>query len=219
MRSGIGITVAWSDKISETRSDAVGRYAASLALSLALEDLAGQIALAHGLTSHLTSLVIVDEAGEAVEGLPRMVKVPVHSSMVSLSYMPPMQDAIFSNLIETKKSVIKQAAHAMTRRTRMSLPDPDADADWSLVSSDQMLHPAALPALIADRVRVWKSDPDVVALAQSLGMTPHAVALLIAAFQDKTRDRNAGRFIRNCTLGIDAKKLDAIEAMALVLVE
>ena len=73
--------------------------------------------------------------------------------------------------------------------------------------------------MISDRVTTLKSDPDVVALAQSLGMTPHAVALLIAAFQDKTRDRNAGRFIRNCTLGIDSKKLDAIEAMALELVE
>lgn len=219
MRSGIAINVAWSDAVSETRSDAVGRYAASLALSLAKEDLAGQIALAHGLTSHLTSLVIVDEAGEAVEGLPRMVKVPVHASMISMSYAPQMEDAVFSMQMEPKTSVIHQAAHSMSRKLRVSLPDPDEDTDWSLVSSDQLLKPSGLPALISDRVTTLKSDPDVVALAQSLGMTPHAVALLIAAFQDKTRDRNAGRFIRNCTLGIDSKKLDAIEAMALELVE
>ena len=73
--------------------------------------------------------------------------------------------------------------------------------------------------MISDHVTTLKSDPDVVSLAQSLGMTPHAVALLIAAFQDKARDRNAGRFIRSCTLGIDTQKLDAIEAMALELVE
>ena len=214
MRSGIGITVAWSDKISETRSDAVGRYAASLALSLAQEDLAGQIALAHGLTSHLTSLVIVDEAGEAVEGLPRMVKVPVHASMISMSYDLEMHDVAFSMDMEPKASVIRQAAHSMTRSLRVSLPDPDEDADWGLVSSDQLLHPAGLPALIADRVRILASQRDVVALAQTCGMTPEAVALLIVAFEDKMRDRNAGRFIRNCSALVDEQKLVSIEVLA-----
>jgi hypothetical protein len=45
-------------------------------------------------------------------------------------------------------------------------------------------------------------------------MTPEVVALLIVAFEDKMRDRNASRFIRNCSALVDEQKLVSIERLA-----
>lgn len=213
MRGGIKIDVVWSDALSDTAPDAIGRYAASLALSLTEEEVAGRLALAHGLTSHLTSLVIVDEAGEAVAGLPRMVKVPVHASMISFSDV--IDDVIISKLISRNEpSMATQTIRAMRNMVGMSEAESDPDADWSLVVFQQLLVPHRLPRLIAERVNLLMADPDIVALAQAIGMKPHAVALLVAAFQDKPRDRNAGRFIRSCRHMVDRHQLEKIERVA-----
>jgi hypothetical protein len=54
---------------------AVAAIAASLALPALAEERAAQLAEAEGLVTHLTSLVLVDEAGEAQEGIPANRKI------------------------------------------------------------------------------------------------------------------------------------------------
>jgi hypothetical protein len=56
---------------------AVAAYAAWLALPRLDEDAAAALAEAEGVVCHLTSLVLLDEAGEAQEGLPAQRKVPL----------------------------------------------------------------------------------------------------------------------------------------------
>lgn len=56
---------------------AIGAYSASLTLGALLEAWAERLAVAHGLTPHLTSFVLVDEAGERRKSLPNRRKVPL----------------------------------------------------------------------------------------------------------------------------------------------
>lgn len=75
-------------------SRAVAAYAAWLALPLMEEEDAAALAEAEGLVCHLTSMVLVDEAGEAQQGIPGQRKVPLMSP--SASHMMPMMEMAFS---------------------------------------------------------------------------------------------------------------------------
>jgi hypothetical protein len=72
--------VAWDAAPTDHPADAVGRYTSSLALPPLDEPRATNLAVEHGLCSHLTSLVLVDEEGRALDGLPEMRKVPLAAS-------------------------------------------------------------------------------------------------------------------------------------------
>jgi hypothetical protein len=59
------------------RAQSVGRYAAALALPL-LSDMAAEVwARAHSLCTHMSSLDLVDDAGEVSQGFSQMRKVPM----------------------------------------------------------------------------------------------------------------------------------------------
>jgi len=214
MRGGIVIDVLWSDTNSDSGSDAVGRYAASLTITLAQENVAGQIAMVHGLSSHLTSLIIVDDAGEAVKGLPRMVKVPVHGLNNNLAPTSNIDNYLVNKSITPMLNVFNDSEKKSIHLRKVSQRDANVGADWSLVTSNLLLQSAELPAFIAERVRILMDDKDVVTLAQSCGMQTYTVALLIVAFQDRTRDRNAGRFIRSCKNMVTSTNLLIIETKA-----
>lgn len=102
MRISARWTAAGQDAVS--RSDEAGRavaaYAAWLALPLMSEDDAAVLAEAEGVVCHLTSLVLVDHAGEAQEGIPAQRKVPLMSPATSASFMqmarPPLDAFAFS---------------------------------------------------------------------------------------------------------------------------
>jgi len=76
-RAGVDIGATWQAERSDLPADAVGRYAASIALALLQTDDAKDFAEAHSLCSHMTSLVLVDEAGDRTNMLPEMRKVPL----------------------------------------------------------------------------------------------------------------------------------------------
>ncbi|MCZ8133539.1 MAG: VIT domain-containing protein [Rhodobacteraceae bacterium] len=94
LRGGVTLRAEWLEGGLEgtTASDAVGRFAASLALPLLPTDTAEAFARAHSLCTHMTSLVLVDDAGDATEGFSRMRKVPLMSGRAELpvrAYMSP----------------------------------------------------------------------------------------------------------------------------------
>ena len=76
-KAGVDIDATWQAERSDLPADAVGRYAASIALALMQPDEAKDFAEAHCLCSHMTSLVLVDEAGDSTNMLPEMRKVPL----------------------------------------------------------------------------------------------------------------------------------------------
>ena len=77
LRGGVEISAVWSDAMELRVADAVGRFAAALALPLFGAEQAEDWARSHGLCTHRTSLVLVDEAGEVVEGMAQQRKVPL----------------------------------------------------------------------------------------------------------------------------------------------
>lgn len=78
VRGNASIAASWRPAEFSAEGD-VSRGTAALAASLALplleEDAAAALAEAEGLVTHLTSLVLVDEAGEVQDGLPATRKV------------------------------------------------------------------------------------------------------------------------------------------------
>src|SRR5690606_31717400 len=77
-RSGVAISASWSVKADVDSDDASARAVAAVAASLALpaleEEAATALAETEGLVTHLTSLLLVDEAGAVQEGIPAMRK-------------------------------------------------------------------------------------------------------------------------------------------------
>lgn len=63
----------------------IGAFAASLRFTTLAEDKAAKLAETEGLCSHLTSLVLVDEAGEAQEGLPEQRKITLPTPAVAFA--------------------------------------------------------------------------------------------------------------------------------------
>jgi hypothetical protein len=87
-RAGVEVAISWLENSTDAGGDAIGRYAASLALPFLPLVVAKGFAESHSLCSHMTSLVLVDEAGDVMDMLPEMRKVPLMESRVrkSLSY-------------------------------------------------------------------------------------------------------------------------------------
>jgi hypothetical protein len=79
-RASVDVSATWQSATANIPADAIGRYAASLALPILPAHSAQDFAEAHCLCSHMTSLVLVDEAGEATDMLPEMRKVPLMAS-------------------------------------------------------------------------------------------------------------------------------------------
>lgn len=82
--AGTGIDVRWSKAgkkaaARDSEAHAVAAYAAHLAIQGMEENEAAKLAEAEGLVTHLTSIVLVDEAAEAVEGVPATRKVALAS--------------------------------------------------------------------------------------------------------------------------------------------
>ena len=76
-RAGVEVAVSWNATQTDANCDALGRYAAALALPLLDTDAAQTLAEAHCLCSHMTSLVLVDEVGVMTNMLPEMRKIPL----------------------------------------------------------------------------------------------------------------------------------------------
>jgi hypothetical protein len=78
LRRGARIVATWGEQSTEAagaEARQVGATAAMLAIPLMQEDAAAALAQAEGIVCHLTSLVLVDEAGERQAGLPASRKV------------------------------------------------------------------------------------------------------------------------------------------------
>ena len=88
VRGGAAVTARWGSAAGEAGGpDAIGAYAAALALPGLTEEAATRVAIEHGLCTHLTSLVVIDEAGARQQGVPNQRKVslsrPIEAGMTS----------------------------------------------------------------------------------------------------------------------------------------
>jgi hypothetical protein len=135
-RGGVTIRAKWMQEPASTQNpdlaQSVGRYAAALALPL-LGDVAAEAwARSHSLCTHISSLVLVDDAGEVSQGFSQMRKVPMMEAMmedVSLSrpraigeplMRPTYADRSFSASMRAPESLNR----VYRRATQVSTPAP-----------------------------------------------------------------------------------------------
>ncbi len=104
LRGGVEVTAEWTGTAGEGAADPVGRYAAALALPLMTDQAFDSWATAHGLCTHRTSLVLVDDAGERYEGLSQMRKVPLMEAMAR-----PVASAPIAGMAMRFAPVMRQA--------------------------------------------------------------------------------------------------------------
>ena len=80
-RGGVNIRAEWLKDAKTLENpdmaQSVGRYAAALALPLMGDVAAEAWARSHSLCTHMTSLVLVDDAGEVSQGFSQMRKLPM----------------------------------------------------------------------------------------------------------------------------------------------
>ena len=202
-RSGVAIEARWTTPGDDlcVGPDVVGRYVAALALPLMEEHLAGVFAAAHGLCSHLTSLVLVDEAGDTQAHLPEMRKVDLMQRLGSASFKPSadVQASMpaFSAFQELRvyPAPPRAGAQPMTRPNPGQLPKHQLEKlDWATIG------PAiargeidAVPADVLDRLGPASLDPAVIHLAATLGLEPMIVMLALLAHVQAVKDRHARR--------------------------
>ena len=95
-RAGVEVAISWLANSTDAAGDAIGRYAASLALPFLQPVVAKDFAKAHCLCSHMTSLVLVDEASDVTGVLPEMRKIPLMESQerMPVSYSMSVRDCM-----------------------------------------------------------------------------------------------------------------------------
>jgi hypothetical protein len=154
LRGGVHLRANWSVQGHEagTEGDAIGRFAAALALPLLPTEQAEAFARAHNLCTHMTSLVLVDDAGEATEGFSRMRKVPLMASLsmghsisecMPASAPTPQYDAHVSRLI---RSVNRPSSEALARLQVAASRQPAARSSSGLRESRMIApDPGAMP--------------------------------------------------------------------------
>jgi len=127
IRAGMSITASWQrterSRVETIEVRAVAALAASLALPAIDAESAAELAEKEGLVTHLTSLVLVDEAASVQEGIPGTRKIPLPTPRTALPVMaaaPPVAAGAQAPPMEMMARV--QALAGL--RSRHSLPTP-----------------------------------------------------------------------------------------------
>jgi hypothetical protein len=182
----------------------VASIAASLALPALDEERAARLAEAEGLVTHLTSLVLVDEAGKAQEGVPAHRKIALaHPSAGSVpntdAYSPR---SCFSLVAPPDIAPRRERRTGVLRRRdsptdRPALPGVGSKIDWD-ISPNQLLA-GDLSALDPQDARLIEDAaalPEVIALAKRMNVDPIVLIVGLVARSQSRRNRSAARIAK-----------------------
>jgi hypothetical protein len=188
------------------------------------EAAAANLAEAHGIVCHLTSLVMIDEAGEAQDGIPAQRKIPlmtpatqgathgaIHAALRSrvaggsfvlrrerAAPSAPAPAAVFASPPSMAPRQPRRAAEASPPRQSgtPALLLLLAQIDWSNAEDLRQGELSALPAA-ARALIAWASELDTVKrLATAIHATPETAAVGLLARLSADVDRNAARLFR-----------------------
>jgi hypothetical protein len=235
-RSGALLTAKWSDTDGAVVADehmarAVGAMAASLALPLLKTQAATALAEAEGLVTHLTSLVLVDEAGETHAAVPANRKVPLPSPASGSRVFSQLSDApsLFSRAsgprqafrendqgrVPVKGGSEFRSDFAGEAPVFISLRDAAAAIDWDrdparLLDGDL----SGLDRNVRSAVESAAAQPEVRDLAGKLGIDPVllVLAFLARAGNGRTSERFIREALRRTTLGAIVDQLREMDA-------
>lgn len=116
---------------------AAAAYVASLRLTHLSAADAAKLAVAEGLVTHLTSLVLVDEEGAAQAGLPAMRKIPLPSPAVA--HVPAAHMQLLATLEEEDAARMGFGGHVSRSYARSAVPGaaPSRDAEARANGDDE----------------------------------------------------------------------------------
>jgi hypothetical protein len=187
------------------------------------EEQATELAERHGLVTHLTSLLLVDEAGEMQEGLPALRKVALPSPATGVV---PMAARCLELPLAARASVTDHGVlfdlseSAFFDKANQGAPQPhivrlahaldwnadparlavgDVDALVTKRQDDQEWFEQMFAALLVRR--------EVEELAYELGMSALQVVILMLAYVVRDKNRTADRLLRAEGLGGNLEKL------------
>jgi hypothetical protein len=211
LRRGARVVATWgAKKKGEVLPAArlVGATAAMLAIPLMPEDAAANLAEAEGIVTHFTSLALVDEAGERQEGIPASRKVPLPRSHIPQTGMLYCIDPFIS--YARRDMGVPDFSITSERRPGLALIGPDEEPDnpfdltgiadridWD--ADPEALRRGDLSGLAADvvlMIRLAASQPDIIALADKLGVSAAVVIIALLARKASGENRSAARLAR-----------------------
>ena len=186
-----------------------------LAIPLMTEKMATKLATAEGIVTHLTSLVLVDEAGERQEGIPANRKVPLSTSRVqgvvlrSLD-LPVAPHTPFVSYARREMGDIGSLKNR--RHDALSLIGPDEELELSnpfdIASVTHLIDwdadPEALrrgdlsglPAEVVLAIQYAATKSEIIALADEFGVKPAVVVIALLAKKASDANRSAARIAR-----------------------
>jgi hypothetical protein len=210
VRRGARIVASWGDKsAAETTPEArqVAATAAMLAIPRMREDAAAALAESEGIVCHLTSLVLIDEAGVQHAGLPGSRKIPLTVPRAAafasyapagavLACAPPPRACIaeYDDLPRSRASGLfaKLSSVGLGRRAEAEENSPHRPTGslrglarkigWD--DNPEALRQGDLSGLAPDvilAIRRAAELPEVVHLAQMLGVDPVIVVIALLA--------------------------------------
>jgi hypothetical protein len=230
--SGMRVKATWTkDPVpQDDMADIVGAVAAALVLPSLPAAEAARIAEEHGLVSHLTSLVLVDDAGDVQATLPSQRRVPLMTQHLAAGEaLSAAAGALFDFNFDANDERIDKMPPprqrfqpdsdidylpAFAARSRLSPALPATTIDWgSLANTLLQGDLSRLPRSAADKVRRIAVLPEIVSLSANLGQPSIVVALALIAMMD-TEDRNAMRFARRVIPSTERPELIQARAIA-----
>lgn len=224
LRRGARIVASWGEPSEHTASAEarlIGATAAMLAIPLMREDAAANLAEREGIVCHLTSLVLVDEAGERQEAIPASRKIALsappmaHVALLARCAAPLAEFAELRSAPSTMEMLFmeqEENEHNTGDRRRGST-GLGGVADWidwddnpeALRNGDLSGLPHDLAALIRDAAQI----PQVIALANALGIDPVVAVIALLAQAAGSSSRSAQRLARAILTPADARDIEA----------
>jgi hypothetical protein len=222
LRRGARVIATWSEQrrgepseqavTAEARQ--IGATAAMLAIPLMQESEAKALAEAEGVVCHLTSLVLVDEAGVRHEGLPAVRKVALSAPAMARAAAMPVAMAPRYDASSVAPSRFTGRAGGLRRylgggtAARLSgmVPHIDWDDDPDALCRGDL---ASLPQDVAAAIERAARIPAIVALAGSLGHGAVVVVIALMAKAAGAASRSAQRIARTLLAGADQSAVAA----------
>lgn len=206
-RAGMSVTV--SHGASSGESSVISRAVAAAAASFLLPTLstaeAADLAEREGLVTHLTSLVLVDEAGATQEALPAQRPVALPSPALAESVMDFAAPSPAFRLRRSQRISTQLDGEQMARRFALKI-------DWAsdpqrLLAGDL----SQLPQTLREILMVIAQKDGIRQAAASLGMEP--LLLLIAVLAHHAGDRAAMRIARRLLPNADEAQIRKLSAL------
>ncbi len=198
-----------SDAVTEEER-LVGAYAAALAIPAMAEPAAAALAEAHGLCCHLTSLVLVDEAGEAQQGLPAQRKVAL-SPPRALRRRRGWRWRRCAPGGARRRSARRGSRGVRPRAGsgRATLRTVSERMDWSDPERLRRGDLGGLDPAVAAPLHAAAQAPEVRALAAATGLDPLVVAVALLAGAAAPAHRGAARLFRALLGAADPGSVEA----------